>query len=458
MRIAAALGALLLASCRATAPAPSVPSLPPVQPDGSIAFMNVGVIPMTPDIGVLRNQTVIVRDGRIAEIGPAATVAVSPGAERIDGRGRYLLPGLADMHVHLEYFETPEMLKLFTAGGVTFVRSMDGRPRILEWKKAIAAGSLEGPAIQTAGPLLDGAPPVLPDNTVVRTPEEARAAVAEQHEAGYDFIKVYTNLSVRAYEAILEEAKQRGMPVAGHVPRHSTMAKALEGHASIEHLAAFDELIEAESSPFYGRFHWSKLYLAMEADPQKIAEAGRRVARSGVAVVPTLVEAMHAVARPAVLASWMRRDELQLVPAEVREFWETRVRGVSDRLDEEDWPVIERGRQNRRDLVAALDAAGAKILAGTDTPNPFVVPGVSLHRELELLVAAGLTPKEALAAATREAAAFAGEADEWGTIEEGKRADLLLLHRNPLEDIAATRNLDRVMVRGKLAGRAGGSR
>lgn len=440
---------LLVAACT-TAPTVDEPAVTPVvAPDGSIAFVNVTVIPMTSDAGLVRNQTVIVRDGRIAAIGNAASIAVPAGAERIDGRNHYLMPGLADMHVHLEYFETPAILQLFTASGVTFVRNMDGRPKILEWREAIKRGELDGPSIYTAGPILDGAPPALPDNMIVRTADDARAAVAAQQEAGYDFIKVYTNLSTKAYEAILDEADERGIRVAGHVPRHSTIRKAFQSHASIEHLTDFDELIEAESSPFFGRWHWSKIFLGMEADSRRIDEAARRVAANRIAIVPTLVQAQHAAARPHELAEWMRRDELQLAPREVRAHWESRVRSASDRLGEDDWAVVERGAQNRRDLVAAFDKAGAILLAGTDTPNPFVVPGVSLHRELALLVAAGLTTKEALAAATRDAAAFVGQSSEWGTVEEGKRADLVLLRADPLAEIGNTRAIVMVFVRGK---------
>lgn len=451
MRKLAALVAIFFVACQ-SAPGPTGPvDTPPAgAPDGSIAFVDVNVIPMTPTLGLVPHQTVVVRDGRIVSVGNVALTVIPPGAVRIDGRGKYLIPGLADMHVHLEYFEDPGMLRLFTSNGVTFVRSMDGRPRILEWKKRIASGELAGPSIVTAGPLLDGAPPVQPDNTVVRTADEARAAVAEQKAAGYDFIKVYTNLSTKAYEAILDEASKIGMPVAGHVPRNSAMAKALEHHASIEHLTDFDELIEADSSHVRGRFHWSKLYLAMEADRKKIAAAARRVAKADVAIVPTLVQAEHALAPPETVASWLKREELQLVPPDVRKFWEDRVRAVSERVGQEDWEVVARGAANRRALVKALDEQGAMLLAGTDTPNPFVVPGVSIHRELDLLVRAGLTPKEALAAATREAAVFAGQEREWGTIEAGKRADLVLLDANPLESIGATTTISRVMVRGRF--------
>ncbi|HUP49992.1 MAG TPA: amidohydrolase family protein [Thermoanaerobaculia bacterium] len=446
-RLLPALILSLLVSCRTAAP-PPVATEESAPPDGSLAFVGVNLVPMTRELGVVRAQTVIVRDGRIETVGPAATTPVPAGAERIEGRGRYLMPGLADMHVHLEYFESPAVLELFLASGVTFVRNMDGRPWILEWKRAIDAGELEGPAIYTAGPLLDGSPPALPDNTVLATEEEARAAVAGQQAAGYDFIKVYTNLQSKIYEAILDEALQRGMPVAGHVPRRSTMRRALEGHASIEHLADFDELIESDDSPVRGRWDWSKLYLAMPADPQKTAAAAAQVAAAGVAVVPALVQAQHALARPEVLASWLAREELTAVPPDAVTHWENRVRAASARLDDEDWQIVERGAANRLALVKALHAAGVTILAGTDTPNPFVVPGASIHRELQLLVAAGLTPKAALAAATREAARFVGQEDEWGTVERGKRADLVLLAGNPLRSIAATATPVVVMVRG----------
>lgn len=451
MRKLAALAAILFVACQ-TAPGTTTPvEAPPVAAaDGSIAFVDVNVIPMTPTVGVVPHQTVVVRNGRIEAVGNVGAAAIPRGAVRVDGRGKYLIPGLADMHVHLEHFEDPSVLRLFTSNGVTFVRSMDGRLRIRVWKKAIENGQLGGPSIVTAGPLLDGAPPVRFDNMVVRTADEARAAVVAQKAAGYDFIKVYTNLSTKAYEAILDEARKLGMPVAGHVPRNSSIVKALDHHASIEHLTDFDELIEADSSPVRGRFHWSKLYLAMEADPKKIVAAAKRVATAHVAIVPTLVQAEHALAPPETLTSWLKRDELLLVPNDVRKFWEARVRALSQQIGQEDWEVVARGAANRIALVKALEEQGATILAGTDTPNPFVVPGVSIHRELDLLVRAGLTPKEALAAATREAATFVGQEREWGTIEAGKRADLVLLDENPLESIRATTTILRVMVRGRF--------
>ena len=228
-----------------------------------------------------------------------------------------------------------------------------------------------------------------------------------------------------------------------------TLTSAIKEMKSVEHLTDFDDLSESDDSPYLGRFHWTKLYLAMEAEPVKTRSAANAVAKAGTAVVPTLIQAENALAPPDALSKWMDRGSLRYVPANALEFWRSRVQGFSERLQQDDWQTVERGKTNRSDLVKALSAAGATILAGTDTPNPFVVPGFSLHEELQLLVRAGMTQKAALAAATREAAAFVGEADQWGTIEQGKRADLVLLDRNPLLDITATAKPAGVMIRGR---------
>ena len=198
-----ALSLLAMAGCGR----PSIVTAPPSS-SRALAFVGVTVLEMTPDAVAERpDQTVVVQDGRIKAVGARGTIKAPPGAVEIDGAGKYLMPGLADMHVHLEHFEDPAILQLFLANGVTTVRNMDGRPYIVEWKRQIELGALMGPAIYTAGPLLDGDPPLRPDNTVVRNGAEARAAVLDQKAAGYDFIKVYTNLSAEAYRAILAAAQ-----------------------------------------------------------------------------------------------------------------------------------------------------------------------------------------------------------------------------------------------------------
>jgi hypothetical protein len=388
---AALAGLVVVSACASLRPSPGA------EPAGStaVAFVGVNVVSMTPGAGVIPDQTVLVREGRIVEIGPAAGVRVPAGALRIDGAGRYLMPGLADMHVHLEHFRDSGLLALFLANGVTTVRNMDGRPYILAWRDSVARGDLPGPAIHTAGPILDGDPPVRDDNTVVRSAEEARAVVRAQVEAGYDFVKVYTGLSPEAYRGVLEAAAEAGVPVAGHVPRRVSIQEALAGgQRAIEHLFEYGDLVEAEDSPVRDRWHWSKLYLAMPVDAAKLEPAARQVAGSGVWTVPTVVQADRALVPPDSLRSWLAHPAMAYLPPEAPGFWEERARETAGRMDAEDWAAAARGRENRLRLLGALHRAGAKLLVGTDTPNPFVIPGWSLHEELDNFVAAGLPPGE----------------------------------------------------------------
>jgi imidazolonepropionase-like amidohydrolase len=405
---------------------------------------------MTATGGVLLDQTVLVQEDRIVAVGPSKEVIIPPGTQRIDGAGRYLMPGLADMHVHLEHFENPDVLRLFLASGVTTVRNMDGRPYILEWREKIAEGGLLGPTIYTAGPILDGDPPILPDNTIIRTAAEARGAVIAQDSAGYDFVKVYTNLSPEAYRAVLATAEERGVPVAGHRPRRVDLADALTGgQIAIEHVTDYGDRVEAENSSFRDRWHWSRLFLAMPVDEAKVEAMAERIAQSGVWTVPTLIERERAVASADTVRTWLAAPAASYIPAEERAQWEGRIRRATERMDAADWKLVAQGKANRVLLVRELHKAGAKLLIGTDTPNPFVVPGFSVLEELGNFVEAGFTPAETLASATREAAHFLGDSEEWGTVEAGKRADLLLLKANPLEDIGNVSRRVGVMVRGR---------
>jgi imidazolonepropionase-like amidohydrolase len=414
-----------------------------------VAFTDVSVLPMTRGDTIRAAQTVIVRDGIIVSVGPAATAVIPRDATVIGARGQYLMPGLVDAHVHLEYFDDPGVLALFLANGITTVRNMDGRPYLLEWRRRIASGELPGPTIYSAGPILDGSPPARDDNMAVATAAEARAAVGAQDSAGYDFIKLYTNLSPEAYAAAIGEARARRMTVAGHVPRRVSLRDALtSGQHSVEHLADFDELVESDSSPVRGRFDWSKLYLAMPADSFRMTSAAREVAAAGIWIVPTAIQADRAVANADSVRSWLARPEASYISAEGREFWEQQAARTAARLDSADWVTVARGRANRRAMIRALHAAGANVAVGTDTPNPFVVPGFSIHEELANFTAAGFSPLEALAAATRKPARLLGAMDSTGTVEVGKYADLLLLPGNPLLDLTVLRRPSGVMIRG----------
>lgn len=416
------------------------------------ALVGANVIPMT-DAGPLADQTVLVRDGRISAIGPRSELEVPATFRRIEAAGRYLIPGLTDAHVHLEHFISPEVLKLFVANGITTVRNMDGRPYILEWRRAVESGAMLGPTIYTAGPILDGDPPTRDDNTIVRNVTEAAAVVEEQARAGYDFIKVYVGLSREVYDAVIASAQEYGLPVAGHVPRQVPLERVLEaGQASIEHLDGYDELIEAEDSPHRDGWHWSKLYLAMPADSQKFEEAAQLTAEAGIWHVPTLVM-QEKRAAPSEMQTWLEAPELAYVPRDVTRHWDPdqwdrQTRDLLDNFGPAEAEILERGELNRNRLVAALHDARVGVLIGTDTPNPFVVPGFSVHEELRNFVEAGLSPHDALLAATRESARFLGEADQFGTIEVGKRADLILVDRDPTENIQNTTSIVGVMVHG----------
>jgi imidazolonepropionase-like amidohydrolase len=416
----------------------------------TVAFVGVNVIPVSDGDTILLDRTVVVRNDRIAAIGLASEVDVPRNAHRIDARGKYLVPGLVDAHVHLEHFDDPSILAVFLANGVTTVRNLDGRPFILDWRRRTASGHLLGPTIYTAGPILDGDPPILDDNTSIHTAADARAAVAAQDSAGYDFIKVYTNISREAYLAVVEAAKEHGLAVTGHVSRHVGVAGALEaGQHAIEHLAELDDAVEADDSPTRGRFHWTKLYLAMPMDTAKAWRIARDLAAAGVWIVPTVVQADRALPPPDSLPKWLAAPEVAHIPADGRALWEQRARRSTARMDAEDWGVVVRGRENRRRLLRFLREADVNVALGTDTPNPFVVPGFSVHEELTNFLDAGFTPRQALGAATREGARLLGESGEFGSVEVGKRADLLLLDENPLSSLATLRRPLGVMVRGR---------
>jgi hypothetical protein len=284
---------------------------------------------------------------------------------------------------------------------------------------------------------------------VVENATAGREIVRAQTAAGYDFIKVYSNLAPEPYRAILSEADRQGLRVAGHVPQGLRVTDVFDsGQIAIEHLADYSEVIESAGSPYIDGWHWSKLFVGVPIDREKVASIARQQLRSGVWTVPTMVQADRQLARPSTVQGWLEADEMQYIESDVRDFWLESIERDTQRMDDDDWELVDRGRRNRIELTRALHAAGVPLLVGTDTPNPFVVPGFSLHEELRNFVAAGFTPSEALAAATSGAASFFGDLDEWGTIESGKRADLVFLDANPFEDIEDTRRIAGVMVRG----------
>jgi imidazolonepropionase-like amidohydrolase len=400
---------------------------------------------------VLRDQTVVVRDGKIVALGPESEVAVPPDVARVEGRGRFLMPGLADMHVHVW---DADDFTLLLANGVTTVRNMFGSPMHVEWRKKIAAGELLGPTIVTAGPIIDGDPPIWPGSTVLTDPAKAEGVVLEQKEAGYDFLKVYAKLPLDAYDALVAAAKKHGVRVMGHVPSAVGLAHAIDsGQESVEHLDGWASAAQADDSPFAGKVSFLNEGSAWpHVDAKKVEELAKSAAAAGVWDCPTLVVFQKWAIGDEVEKSFAR-PEMRYVSPPMRWFWKPE----NNYLQKMPPGFVEATRTSdadRKRTLGILHKAGARVLLGTDLGNPFVVAGFSLHEELRNLVEAGLSPYEALRAGTSGAAEFLREGAEWGTVSEGRRADLILLEKNPLEDVANAKSALGVMVRGRWLAKA----
>ncbi len=429
---------------------------------GTFAVTDVTIVPMTGEGAVVEGATVVVVDGRIAKVGPAGEVEVPEGARRIDGRGKYLIPGLADMHVHLFSDEeapdsaAPDELGVMVANGVTAIRLMIGTPEHLALRREVEAGRVLGPQLWVASPQFTGREDV--NCRVVTTPEEARAAVKEVADAGYDFVKLTLDITPEVFDAIVAEAARNGIRVIGHVDPRVGVARALAAGQHIEHLDNYMESVLADTSPTrasvsdrgVGRpANWVTLD---HVDDAKVLAIARATAEARVFTTPTLTMFKLAFAQGQSDEEIRARPEWVLMPPKHRALYL--------RANARYWanPPSEERRKRyievRNRMVKEIAAAGGPILAGSDTPEWFLGYGFTLHREMENFVAAGLTPYQALATATRNPAEFLHALTEWGTIEPGKRADLVLLSADPLADIRNTTRIEGVSVGGRWLDRA----
>jgi imidazolonepropionase-like amidohydrolase len=427
---------------------------------GTIAIIGATVIPMTSD-SVLRDATILVSDGRITAVGPRARVTVPAGTRTIDGRGKFIIPGLADMHTHLhsdgeELHDSagPAELGVMVAAGVTTARLMIGTPEHLTLRREVSEGRIVGPQLWLAGPHLVGRQ--MENGIVVTNEAEARAAVRQVAEQGYDFVKITLFITRPVYDAIIDEARIRKIPVAGHIDPQVGVARALETGQQVEHLDSYLEAALADSAPsktsvtqqfVFNPRNWVSLDFI---DDGKVAALAGATARSGAFVGPTQNVFNTAFAIGESDSTIRGRPDWDLWPAKKRDgyllaharYWapETAAQRTEARR--------RRYVDVRNALVKAIQDSGGKILAGSDTPEWFHAYGWGLHRELQALVKAGLTPLQALAAATRTPAEYFRTTD-WGTIAPGKRADLVLLTANPLENVANTMTIDAVMIGGR---------
>ena len=403
-------------------------------------IVNVNVVPMSSDT-VLPQQTVVVADGKIAQIGDVDSVPVPKGSTVVDGTDRFLMPGLAEMHAHVTSTapdQVGRLSTLFVANGITTIRGMLGQASHLKLRDQFASGEVFGPRLITSGPSLNG--------RSVSGAADAARQVREQKDAGYDFIKVHPGLSSDEFVALASTANEIGMPYAGHVPAAAGVHLALQGQmASIDHLDGyFPALLPANSSGAGGFGGFFDVLLAKELDVERIPGIVAATLAAGTWNVPTEVLIEQLIDATPV-AELKRRPETQYVSAAtVRNWVAAKEAQLNDRWFSPETAAL--AIELRRRLIFELHEAGAGLLLGSDAPQTFNVPGFSTHRELDVLVKAGLTPYEALRTGTVAVARFLGS--NGGIVAEGKDADLILLDANPLDDIRNSERIHGVMLRG----------
>jgi hypothetical protein len=393
------------------------------------AFANVSVVPMDSHI-VLPDHTVIVTNEQITAMGPAASTPVPEGAVRIDGRGKYLMPGLAEMHGHVppptaaKDFTT-DVLFLYVANGVTTVRGMQGAPGQLELRAAAKRGDMIAPTLYLAGPAFSG--------NSVRTPEDAASKVRQQKAEGWDLLKVMGGLSVEAYDAMAMTARGLGIPFGGHVPSAVGVTHALEmGQHTIDHIDGYAEQLNGVTEPLDGR---------------ALQNLVARTKKAGTSIVPTLV-VWETLRGPITLHSRTTLPEMRYMPRATVEQW---TKSLESRLNSPQFKALEAKQyiDNRVRLLWELHAAGVSVLLGSDAPQQFNVPGFSIHREMQRMADAGLTTYDIIKSGTASVGHHFKSHDDFATVAVGKRADLILIDANPLQDLSNIQRQSGVMVRGR---------
>lgn len=419
---------------------------PPASP-AVIAIVGARVIPMTGE-QVLDDATVVISNGVILAVGTADSIKIPTGARVIGAQGKFLLPGLSEMHAHVPSGPTPayardDVLFLWAANGVTVARGMLGAPEHLQLRADLAAQRVLGPRLITAGPSFNG--------NSVKSPEQGAQMVRDQKAAGYDFLKLHPGLSRESFLAIAKTAREVGIEFGGHVSQAVGVQLALEQEQqAIDHLDGY--LLAVVPPAAREGQDPNNAGLVMKFEPSLLPEVVRMTRAAGTWMVPTQTLYDNLLG-PVQLAELEARPEIRYVPRKLREQYATAKRGMV-----QDYGVTaefsQRYVDTRRQLIRALHDGGVGMLLGADSPQIFNVPGFATHRELQAMVAAGLTPYEALQTATAAPAEFFGTRGKFGTIVVGAEADLVLLKSDPLQDIANTQSIEAVMVRGRWLDRA----
>jgi imidazolonepropionase-like amidohydrolase len=396
-----------------------------------------------------RDALIIIRNGRIDAVARVNEIPIPRNAERINLVGKTIIPGLVDSHAHVERWAVGRYL----VWGVTTVRDLHSQTDSgLALRNELNLGSILGPRMFVAGAMIDGAPPTYPDASGVATADEARRAVDLRAVAGVDYLKIYTKITPALLTPLLDEAGKLRLPVAAHLGKTDALTAARAGVVSIEHMAGVVQA--ATGDPMYISAHnaflggWTAEEKGWAAlDSSAVARTARALAEARVTLVPTLVvhDMLSRLDNPILLS----RPGMEDVPENAES-----VRSVPSLLRRTGWnasdfAAFRRSRRRQNQFVREFRRAGGAIAAGSDAANQLLIPGYSLHEEMAFLVQAGLTPLETITAATRRGAQLLG-ADSLGMLAAGKVADLVVLNDNPTRNIAATRNIALVIIRGRV--------
>jgi imidazolonepropionase-like amidohydrolase len=433
-------------------------------PTHVLIFTNVNVVNLHNGV-IARGMTVVIKQGRISGVAKVGFVAQGPEIQIVNADGKYMIPGMWDMHVHSAFvspaWDEKVIYPLYIANGITGVRDMGGDPDVLESRRRrIDGGQLLGPHLILGGPFL--ASGKSDRQTIgVNTPEEGRQAVDAIKKRGLDFVKVLS-VSRESYFAIADESSKQNIPFVGHVPHAvSVREAAAAGQKSIEHLTGVllacssreDELraqgLAALTRRDYAAYRAIGAQTISSYDPIKAGALFLQLAKSNTWQVPTLVwtETNSRLDDPELTSD----PRLKYVPASVRTEWDPAK--LLGNTSPEELAALKSEATRDLELVAAMRSAGVRFMAGSDGPDPYVFPGFSLHDELEWLVKSGFSPLQSLQAATLNPALFLAKSDKYGTVEVDHAADLLLLEANPLDDIRNTRKIFGVVEGGKYYSR-----
>lgn len=441
MKYCTSLLYLLLISIQ-TYSQPALSDLPAAE---EIAFVNVNVLSMTGE-QMLMNQTVLIKNGKIVQIGSSKSVKPSKNALKIKAKGKYLLPGLSEMHAHIPVADSTgdanvrETLFLYLAGGVTTIRGMLGNPYHLKLKQQVAKNDILSPRMYTSSPSLNG--------NSIKTPEEARTKVTQYQRDGYDFLKIHPGIQLPVFEELVKTARQVGIPFSGHVPIAVGVRRAIDfKYASIDHIDGYVEglvslsaNVDSSANGLFG-VHFTDL-----ADTKMIPELVAKTKAAGVWIVPTQA-LLERWTSPLTGDQIMMEPEMAYMSPSVRYQW----RGAKAQLFGANYKP-ETGKKFidiRRQLLKNMHEAGVGLLLGSDAPQVFNVPGFSIRHEAKAMANAGISNAEILKSGTVNPAIFFGQEGEFGVVKVGAAAELILLDANPLTNIDNIKLLNGVLIQGR---------